>query len=473
MVSIEILGQISGYGGETFTWTAIMVLTFLVPYALIFAETGSTFSDEGGNYIWVKKAFGRGVATVSTLFYWITTPVWIGGSMAFLAAETWSRYLSPIEHGSVAGFSFNLAFIWITVLSAIVSLKISKWLPSAGAIAKVALLALFLITTIVYAMQNGVHGIGLADLTPTLAGLLGVAPLLLFGFLGFEAANGAAGEMKNPKRDVPFALARSSVVAALCYLLPILAILVVLPASEITGIGGLMEAVGTVFAVYGAGGEFMLKLAAVLFVFVLVTQGAAWMIVSDRVQAIAAADGAFFSGFLGVFSAKLGTPIRINTLSGIVASVFMIASTLLVDGESGAIFGVVLTISISTYLISYLAVIPAAIKLRGMYRDQMRPYRVPVSDKVFKVIGSLCVAWVAMGSWVAVFPGTLEAVFGLEYDFLAIWGVTQLNYELFTIGTLVVLIVVAALAYRSARRLREESVPVIADVDDSAEPALR
>ncbi len=70
-----------------------------------------------------------------------------------------------------------------------------------------------------------------------------MTPLLLFSYLGFESGNSAAGEMKNPARDVPIAIARSASIAAAAYLLPIFAILLVMPADDITGIGGLMEAV--------------------------------------------------------------------------------------------------------------------------------------------------------------------------------------------------------------------------------------
>ena len=64
--------------------------------------------------------------------------------------------------------------------------------------------------------------------------------------------------MKNPARDVPISIARAAVIAAGAYLLPIFAILIVLPADDITGIGGLMEAVAKVFSVYGDAAPAML-----------------------------------------------------------------------------------------------------------------------------------------------------------------------------------------------------------------------
>ncbi|MEV6343095.1 APC family permease [Actinoplanes sp. NPDC051851] len=456
VVGLETLGQVSTYGAEAFTWALVLAVFFLVPYGLIFAEVGAAFPQEGGAYIWVRTAFGRGAAAIAALLTWVTQPVWVGGSMAFLAAETWDSYLSPLPSGSFADYAFKIVFIWITVLAAVVSLKRGKWLPTAGAVVKVALLVFFVLTTIIYAAQHGTAGLSTGSFSPTLAGLFGSVPILLFAYLGFESSSSAAGEMQNPARDVPVSIARSCATAAACYLIPILAILLVIPADQITGIGGLLDAVATVYSVYGGAADTLLTITAVAMVFILASQGSAWMIVSDRMQAMAAADGSFFGGFFGRFSERLGTPVRVNILSGVVATVFLLAS-MRITGDSAAVFGVVLTISISTFLLSYLLVIPAAVRLRKA--DVPRPYRVPVSDRGFAALGAICFAWVLLGSWVAVFPGTLEFLFSLDYSFTDIWGVTQSRFELFTLGTLAALLILGAVGYLRGATLRTTPLP--------------
>lgn len=465
VVSIEALGQVSGFGAETFTWTLVLAVLFLVPYGLIFAETGAAFTGEGGVYVWCRKAFGRPVAAIASLLTWVTQPVWVGGSMAFIASEAWSTYVTHFEHGSFTDYAFKLVFIWLTVLAAIISLQHGKWILNIGAILKIVFLGIFLFTTVIYAIRNGVAGLSAADFTPTVAGLLGVTPLLLFAYLGFESGNSAAGEMKNPARDVPIAIARSAGIAAAAYLLPIFAILVVLPADQITGIGGLMEAVATVYGVYGSAAPTMLTITGVVFAVVLMTQGSAWMIISDRMQAMAAADGAFFGGFFGRFHPTLGTPVRVNLLSGTVATVFLLVA-MQVTGSSASIFGVVLSISISTFLLSYVIAIPAVVRLRTRFPDVPRPFRVPVGNAGFRALGGLCLAWVLLGSWVAVFPGTLERLFGLDYDFIEVWGVSQAAFEVFTLGTLAVLGLLGAVGYLRAKPVRAER-PDTAELDES------
>jgi glutamate:GABA antiporter len=186
------------------------------------------------------------------------------------------------------------------------------------------------------------------------------------------------------------------------------------------------------------------------------SQGAAWMIISDRMQAMTAADGSFFGGFFGRFHPGLGTPVRVNLLSGAVATGFLLVA-MQVTGDGASIFGVVLTISISTFLLSYLLVIPAAIRLRTRYPDKVRPFRVPVSDTVFALLGWSAFAWVLLGSWVAVFPGTLERLFGEDYPFEDYWGVTQATFETFTLGTLAFLLALCGVGYARGARVRGEA----------------
>lgn len=451
-ISIDTIGQIASQGGaEAFTWTGVIVLTFMLPYGLVMAELGSTFPQEGGPYVWVKLAFGRFWAAISTMLYWITNPVWLGGSLTFLAATTWSTYLVHQAKGSTGDYLFKLVFIWLAIIAAVVSLRFGRWFLNIGAIVKVALILTFVVAVAVYAAKHGIHGYATGDFSPTTGGLLAVAPVILFAVVGFEAQNGAGDEMRNPKRDVPISVACSGVITALSYLIPIYAILAVLPASKLSGVGGFLDAVYTVFTVFGGARDGVVKAVAVLFILVLLNQGAAWMIASDRVQATAGADGAFLRYF-GFFHPRLSTPVRVNLLSGVLASAFCVAATALVHGTAGAVFGVVLTIAISTLLLSYLIIFPVIVQLRRRQPTAERPYRVPGGQAGLWISAVLIYLWVILGSWEAVFPGTVEHLAGLKYDFEGTWGVSRLTFETFTLGTLAAIITFALISFWYARR---------------------
>jgi glutamate:GABA antiporter len=255
------------------------------------------------------------------------------------------------------------------------------------------------------------------------------------------------------------------------YAVPIFAILLVLPTEKVTGIGGFLDAVTETFSVYGGAQDFLLGAMTLCFVGTLLTSGAVWMIGSDRILAVAAYDGAF-PGFFGVFNRTFGTPVRVNTMSGIFASAFMVVAVTAFDSGADSKFLVVLTIAISTTLISYLWVFPAAVKLRFSHPHVHRPYRVPGGKLGMWIIGLLTTFWVALGSFVAVFPGVLEELFGVSYDFTDEWGVSRGTYEALTLGTLAVVLAIALIGYALGRSVRDKVavIPLEADVGPAPAP---
>jgi amino acid transporter len=420
------------------------------------SEMGSAFVREGGPYHWMRLAWGRGASALGAVLYWITNPLWLGGSLAFLATEAWSQNIGKIESGSASDYVFKLVFIWIGILVAIVSLKRGKWIPTIGAFVKIALVFFVCMTVGIYAIEHGIHGSGAGDFSPTLAGFLGAVPLLMFAMSGFECKTAAGEEMRNAQHDVPRAIGSSALVSVGCYLLPVFAILLVMPTKEVSSVAGFMDAVSTSFSVYGGAQGFLVDVVALAFIFTLLTQGAAWMMGSDRVLAAVGMDGTFPRA-VGVISERFGTPVRVNLVSGLVATIFSIVSINLASGKSATTFEIVLTIAISTVLLSYLIIYPSAIRLRRLHPEVARPFHVPGGDAGLWTCTVLATGFIALGSWVAVFPGTLEPLLGVDYSFEDTWGVSRGHFEALTLGTLAVIALIAvvgcALGARERRRL--------------------
>src|SRR6185312_11630652 len=126
--------------------------------------------------------------------------------------------------------------------------RVGKWVPTLGAFVRIAVLGFFTISVIIYAVKNGVHGtFGGGKFLPSYAVFIAAVPVLFFNYVGFELPSAAGEEMKNPQRDVPFAVIRSAVGAVLLYGVPILSILIVLPSSAITNFSGFVSAIQDVF----------------------------------------------------------------------------------------------------------------------------------------------------------------------------------------------------------------------------------
>jgi glutamate:GABA antiporter len=470
LVGLDTLGQVSSYGAQTFTWLLVLGVVYLFPYGLIMAELGTTFTQEGGPYEWMKLAWGRFWAGIGAVLYWVTNPLWVGGSLAFIATQAWSSNIHEIGVRSVGDYVFKFIFIWFSITVAIVSLRYGKWIPNIGAFVRVGVLAFFSITVLIYAIEHGVHGYGAGDFSPTGAVFIGLVPLLIFNYVAFELQNGAAEEMHDVHRDVPVTVAASGIVGILAYGIPIFGILAVLPTSKISGIGGFMDAVHSTFSVYGGAQDFLTNVMALGFIFALLTSGAVWMIGSDRIQAAAAYDGAFL-GWFGAFNSRFGTPVRVNVMSGVASTIFMIAAQQFGAGGSSPneTFVVVLYISISTTLLSYILIYPTVIKLRKSHPFVHRPYVVPGGNAGLWIATGLSTFFVALGSWVAVFPDTVEYLFGADYNFAESWGVSRLRFEVFTLGTLAVIVAFAVVMYVLGAPVRRRAVDV--PLEAGLEPA--
>jgi hypothetical protein len=78
----------------------------------------------------------------------------------------------------------------------------------------------------------------------------------------------------------------------------------------------------------------------------------------------------------------------------------------------------------------------------------------------------VCLAWMLLGSWVALFPGLIEEATGHSYSMHDAYGVSRIRFEVFTLGSLSVIIAFAVLGYVLGAPVRRR----VADV--SLEPGL-
>jgi glutamate:GABA antiporter len=366
-----------------------------------------------------------------------------------------------------------LAFIWFTVVAAIVSFSVGKWVPTIGAFMRSVLLGFFTISVVIYAIKNGIHDtFGGHAFLPSYAIFIAAVPVLIFNYVGFELPSAAGEEMKDPQRDVPLGVARSAVGTVLLYGLPILAILLLLPKGQVTGLTGFLAAIKSVFTVYGGhitasgpvltgAGKVLGYVIAVTFVLALLTSGTTWIMGADRAQAMAALDGAA-PRFLGRFSARFGTPIVVNICSGIAATAVMVLAFAVTGGNALKYFTVVLGLVISTTTISYIVIFPTIIRLRITHPHVSRPYRVPGGMLMVWIVGGLCTFWAVVASIVLIYPGFGTNWFGQHGhpDSSLPAGFTRGQFELSQIIPLAILLLLGFVFYLTGAPTRRRAVTV-------------
>jgi glutamate:GABA antiporter len=473
IVGVDTIATVAAAGGEAFTWMMIYAVVFFIPQALLFSELGTAFPQEGGPYYWTRLAFGHLAGAVNNFLYWITNPVWIGGTLAIScigAIEVFFNNGNALP--TAVWYIVALVFVWTSIVAAITSFSVGKWVPTAGAYARFLLLGLFIISVAIYAAKHGVHGLGAGSYSPTAGGFVVLVGVLLFNFVGFELPNSAGEEMTNPQRDVPFGIARSTVASVVLYAVPVLGILIVLPTSAITNFSGFVSAIQTVFTVYGghvaAGGAVSLSGAglvlgdgcALLFIVCLLTSGATWIMGADRALAVSCYDGAGPRS-LGVINAKFGTPVRVNVFSGVVATIVVILAQQITSGNAAKYFDAVLGVTISTTLISYLLIYPALWKLRRSHPDTPRPFKMPAYRPLTVVLMIL----VAIASVQLIVPGLGKDWFGADFRPEGWTYPERFTYLWTELIPVLCFIVIGVFFWWRGRRTREWAARLAADVE--------
>lgn len=179
---------------------------------LCFAEAASYFDRPGGAYLYTRSAFGELIGFEVGWMTWIARVA----SVASLSVG-FSQALSYLWPAASVGVGRALAIsIPLLVLTVINVLGVKGGVRTAVflAISKTVPLLIFIFAG-VFAVSREVLA---ANGEAARSGTLGEAALLLlFAYAGFENTAAPAGEFKNPKRDVPFALVAQIVIVTLIY----------------------------------------------------------------------------------------------------------------------------------------------------------------------------------------------------------------------------------------------------------------
>jgi amino acid transporter len=203
------------------------------------------------------------------------------------------------------------------------------------------------------------------------------------------------------------------------YGIPILAVLLVLPIGQVNGLTGFVDALKSAFTVYGGSiaedgtvvlsgaGIYLGAFAGVLIIIAVFAAGVSWLMSTNRNLAMACFDG---SGphWIAFNNPRYATPVRLNNITGIVASVILILGYRLNDGDISKYFGAAVGFAIAMSLVNYLAIFPAFWILRDKFPDTNRQYRVPAHRTVSIWLTSV----VAFGIIQLLAPGFGDQWFG-------------------------------------------------------------
>ena len=213
-VGLDTLGTVASNGPQGSSGSSCSPSSSCSRTCCSWPRSAAAFTQEGGPYEWMKLAWGRLAGGIGAILYWVTNPLWVGGSLAFIATDAGARTSSSIGHGTFGDYLFKLIFIWISIGVAIVSLQHGKWIPNFGALLRIIVIGFFSLTvdrlrrssTASTASRRG-------SLSPTRAVFLGAragAALQLRRLRAPERRRGGDGEPAARRSDLGLAQAASS-----------------------------------------------------------------------------------------------------------------------------------------------------------------------------------------------------------------------------------------------------------------------
>jgi amino acid transporter len=423
VIGLDTIGIIAAAGPEAISWMAVLAIVFLIPASMVIAELSSTFTTQGGPYMWIRLAFGRLVGSMAAVVSWLKSPVWFGGVLTFVAVATAETFfMSGSQMSEFSFYRFALAFIWIGIIAANVSFKAGKWVPILGALSRLILIPFFTITVVVFGISNGLRGVVFSDFGLSFDGLLATIGIILFAFLGMENISAASDEMTHAKRDLPYASFRTSALAMVLYGIPIMTVLLVLPIGQVNGLTGFVDALKSAFTVYGGSiaedgtvtltgaGSTLGAFAGVLILIAVFSTGVTWLMSTNRNLAMACFDGAG-PRWIAFTNPRYATSVRLNNITGVIASVILVAGYRLNDGDITKYFGAAVGFAVALSLFNYLLIFPAFWVLRNKYSETTRPYRVPAH----RTVSIWLTLVVAFGITQLLAPGFGDKWFGDEY----------------------------------------------------------
>ncbi|HEX8384613.1 MAG TPA: amino acid permease [Rubricoccaceae bacterium] len=446
IVSADIARQVGAPGWLLVVWLVTGLLTLAA--ALSYGELAAMMPKAGGQYVYLREAFGplAGFLYGWTLFVVIQTGTIAAVAVGFarflgvlVPGVSESAYLiEPVAIGGGYALSLSTAQLVGLVMIALLTWTNTRGLRTGTVIQNTFTFAKTggLIGLIVLGLAVGYNvlaaGANFGDMwTPrgtlqavsaggglTAASAFGLFVAIcvaqtnsLFSADAWNNVTFIAGEVENPKRNLPLALALGTGAVIGLYLLANLAYLVTLPIETMQGVPSDRVASATADVVFPGAGAMIMAVVILVSTFGcnngLILAGA-------RAFYAMAADGLFFKS-----AARLNrhrAPAWALVIQGIWAAVLVLPRTVRPDGTYGNLYGDLLTYVISAALLFYILTIAGIFRLRKTRPDAERPYRAfgyPVVPALYIVGAAVILGVLFVYQGPTTWPGLLLVATGL------------------------------------------------------------
>lgn len=401
MASLRNLPLVAEYGLSAIVYFFLVGIFFLIPCALISAELATGWPKDGGVYVWVREGLGERWGFLAIWMQWVHNVTWFPVILSFVAT-TFAYFAFPsLVNNPIYVLCIVLGCFWGMTLLNFLGIKTSGWFSTIGVILGTIIPGIFIISLGFLWLSNG-HPSQIPftweSVVPEFESFGNIVFLagLFLAFAGLEVSAGYAASVKNPQKNYPRSILIAAILTFLVFMLGSLAIAIVIPKNDISLVAGLMEAFKVFFSYYQLG--WILPVMGILLIIGAIAEVNSWIIGPVKGLQATAIHGNLPP--LLQRENKKNMPVGLLLLQGVIVTAASFAF-LTMPTISGS-FWILSALSAQMYLIMYILMFLAAIRLRYTKPHVPRPYRVSTNNH---------------GIWLASALGILSSMFAIFIGF--------------------------------------------------------
>lgn len=374
-------------GVSSITIWIITAIIFFIPYGLLSAELGSTYPDDGGIYSWVHRAFGEKAAVMTGWYYWVNVAFWMPA--VFVAFATWFSLAFAPDASPWILAAIATLMCWVIVYIGIRGVELSVMVSNIAAICKVAVLLVFGFLGVAYAIKVGVvNDFSPKSFIPSFDSTTQYVAAIVYNLLGFELIGSIGSQIDKPEKTIPKMTIFAGAIITALYVFGTFGVLAAIPTDQINEVDTFFFALKELCTVLGPAADVAFYVVIVVAMLTLVSNMVTWTLGAN--EALAAAELDKRSKLLGHRNKKYNTPDGLYVIMGILATGLIVLNYAL-SGNANDIFWTIFSFSSVIFLLPYLFMFPAAIKLRKCDPGTPRLYKAPALT-LCAVICEICVA---------------------------------------------------------------------------------
>ncbi|UPO76908.1 APC family permease [Arthrobacter sp. Helios] len=376
VASLRAAPTMAVYGLACVFLYIVPAIVFLLPTSLVSAELASGWT--GGVYKWVSEGISKPMGFLAVWCQFAMTIFYYPSLLGFVAS-TLAYVINPqLASSGVWTACVIIVVYWSGVWVSSRGTKGVAGLASGGLIIGTLVPGVVLVTLgIVFLGQGNVSAAPMTaeNLLPAWAGLSSLV-LIVNNFLSYSGMEMNAvhvSSLKNPDKEYPKSMFLAMGLVLAIFILPALAISWIVPAEQLSLTAGVMQAFDAVFANFGW--QWLTPIVGIMLVTASLGGMLTWLAGPSKGLLLISRQEGYLPPFLQKLN-KNGVQQNILVVQGIVTTVIGLAYALLPNVSSAYwIFSVITT---QVYLIMYLLMFVAAVRLRRKQPDHPRGFRAPM-----------------------------------------------------------------------------------------------